>query len=624
MKWVRRAAAWTGIGILGLALIGVLTIAIAGELYRHREAAKTPAGFARDSAQYVRMSDGALIAVDVFLPRDLAPGERLPVLIKATPYWRAPELTFLAKALIELHAILAIGEDDIPLLTARRYGVMTVDTRGTGASFGAQKIAFDDREIADYGELIDWAARQPWSSGRVGAYGFSYRGMLATDMAALGRPALRAIAPSFDNTDLYLVTHPGGVLDSYFVKAWGQQTASINRGVIPCDFPCHWIVRGPKRVDADAGGVLLARALAEHAGDYDMSACATAAPYRDDRICASGKSLTDVSELARKGAIEASHVPMYVEVGYFDEESPAQALSRFQDWSNSQQLIIGPFSHGGFSSTDPYGPKGATVDPSYRVQVERMADFFDRTLKGGGEHGPRTKTITYYVLGAGVWRTSPVWPPADTRVETWRLGTDHGLTMGQPPKSAAADVHAVDFSASSGPLARYRSPVDLSPTAYPDRAAQDRRLAPYTSPPIDAPLEIAGRPIARLRLASSRADGEVIVYLEDVAPGGGVTYLSEGALRLADRRLLKGSDLAPGGPLHSYLARDAQPMTPAKVDEVDVALSPVAARLGAGHRLRLSVAGADAGNLERLPSSGPEVFTIDHVSHLELPVSPSS
>ena len=194
--------------------------------------------------------------------------------------------------------------------------------------------------------------------------------------------------------------------------------------------------------------------------------------------------------------------------------------------------------------------------------------------------------------------------------------------MGQPPKSAAADVHAVDFSASSGPLARYRSPVDLSLTAYPDRAAQDRRLAFYTSPPLAAPLEIAGQPIARLRLASSRADGEVIVYLEDIAPSGGVTYLSEGVLRLADRRPLKESDPAPGGPLHSYLRRDAEPMTPGRADEVDVALSPVAARLRAGHRLRVSVAGADAANLERLPSSGPEVFTIDHASHLELPVSP--
>ena len=101
-----------------------------------------------------------------------------------------------------------------------------------------------------------------------------------------------------------------------------------------------------------------------------------------------------------------------------------------------------------------------------------------------------------------------------------------------------ADAYAVDFAASSGALARYRSPVDLSKTGYPDRAAQDRRLATYTSAPVAAPVVVAGDPVAHLVLASSRQDGEVIVYLEDVAPDGAVTYLTEGLIRLALRKEL--------------------------------------------------------------------------------------
>ena len=131
-------------------------------------------------------------------------------------------------------AIKAPADADTPMLTRRGYAVMAVDTRGSGASFGSQKVAFDDREVKDYDELITWAARQPWSSGRVGAYGFSYRGMLANQMAGLGNPALKAIAPSFDFTDLYLVLYPGGVFDSYFAKAWGDQTGLLNRGIAPC------------------------------------------------------------------------------------------------------------------------------------------------------------------------------------------------------------------------------------------------------------------------------------------------------------------------------------------------------------------------------------------------------
>ena len=65
-------------------------------------------------------------------------------------------------------------EPDVALLNDRGYAVITADTRGTGASFGHANIMFDDREVGDFGEVIDWAAVQRWSNGRVGGYGFSY------------------------------------------------------------------------------------------------------------------------------------------------------------------------------------------------------------------------------------------------------------------------------------------------------------------------------------------------------------------------------------------------------------------------------------------------------------------
>jgi len=623
MRILAKIAA--GAGILALTLVIVVAAVLAGaaSLYDYRKLELTAGGLRRDTAQYVRMSDGTPIAVDVWLPPSLAAGQRVPVLIKATPYWRGYGFGFLGKALVELGAIHPPGESDIPLLNRRGYAVMTVDTRGTGASFGAQQAPFDDREIADYGELIDWAARQPWSSGAVGAYGFSYRGMLAVDMASLGKRSLRAIAPSFDFTDLYLVVHPGGVLDSYFVTAWGAQTAALNRGAAPCSgVICRLVGAGPKPVDADAGGALLREALAAHGADYDMDACARAAPNRDDRICSSGKSLTDVSEIARQKAIEAGATPIYAEVGYFDEVSPAQAVRRFQTFSNPQTLIIGPLSHGGFESTDPYRPRASGADPSYPRQVARMADFFDARLKGPPAAGG-DKTVSYFVLGKEVWRTSRTWPPAGERDEPWYLRPGHDLSPGAPDPQPGADAYPVDFAASSGVLARYRSPVDLSKTAYPDRAEADRRLATYDSAPAPAAIEITGDPVAHLFLASSSADGEVIVYLEDVAPGGAVTYLSEGLLRLADRKPAAVAAIL-GDPLHSYLAADVAPMIPGKAEPIAIALSPISAVIAKGHRIRIAIAGADAGNLERLPASGPETFTLQRgpasPSYVDLPI----
>ena len=618
VKWLRRALIGAGVLVAGIVVVAVATIVVAGLLYRDPALARTPAGPPRGGSSYLAMRDGTRIAMTVWLPANLQPGQRIPALIKGTPYWRGGGLTFLGKALTQLGMPLLQDEPDIGILNGRGYAVIAVDTRGTGASFGHQDILLDGPEVGDFGEIIDWAARQPWSNGAVGAYGFSYRGMLAVSMASLGRPALKAIAPSFDFTDLYATTYPGGVFSQTFLKKWGAQTAILNKGEPPCPGLCRWLVSGPKPVDADPGGALLRAAVAEHAKNYDVYACAARAPHRDDTVCTSGKTISDVSEFARRDAVEASKVPMFVVAGWFDATGPAEVLRRTSTFSNPQQVIVGAISHGGFMSTDPFAPPKADVDPSYAKQVGAMADFFDRYLKADDQ--PPPNSIRYQVLNGGGWRTAPSWPPPGMVPQRWFAGGG-GTLSAQPPGADAVDPYQVDFTAGSGGLARYQSPVDLTQTGYPDRATADRKLLTYTSPPLDQDLTVAGEPEADLTLASSATDGEVIVYLEDVLPSGRVVYLSEGVLRLSDRKL----SATPVGadPLHSHLSADAMPMTPGKAEPIKLALAPIAAIVRKGERLRIAIAGADADNLQRIPAAGPETLEIHRgraaPSSIELP-----
>ncbi len=480
----------------------------------------------------------------------------------------------------------------------------TVDTRGTGASFGHVAIMMDDREIADFGEIVDWAAAQPWSNGRVGAYGFSYRGMLATDTASLGRKALRAIAPSFDFTDIYLTANPGGILSDAFLQDWGAITKGLNNGQYPCDGICKLLVAGPERVDVDTDGTLAKDAIAAHGANYDVYACARMAPDRDSRICGSTKSLSEISELARKRAIEASGIPIYSIAGWFDDGSPAMVLRRFETFSNPQQVTIGAISHGGFMSTDPFAPAGANPDPRYAKQTAGIAEFFDRYLKPGGT--PISgKTLHYYVLNGGGWKTSNSWPPAGAIAVDWHLGNSHTLA-----RSAVdgTDSYKIDFGAGSGPLARHLSPATLSRTAYPDRAEQDRKLLTYTSEPLPSDIEIAGDPLANLTLSTTATDGEVIVYLEDISASGKIIYLTEGELRLDHRKLSTVASSAD--PLHSYLSADVAPMVPGKAETIEIGLMPIAVRIRKGERIRVAIAGADNGNLERIPATGNPTLTL--------------
>jgi putative CocE/NonD family hydrolase len=621
VRWVVRLAVGLAALAGGAIVLAVAVIVVAGLLYLDPDRALNPAGLPHGASQYLTMRDGTRIAITVWLPEDLKRGERVPALIKATPYWRAGSLSFLGKAAVVLGMQLRLGDPDTPILNRRGYAVIGVDTRGTGASFGHQAIALDTPEVDDYGEIIDWAAGQPWSNGRVGAYGFSYRGMLAVSMASLGRPALKAIAPSFDFTDLYLSTYPGGVLSDTFLRKWGSQTRGLNEGAPPCEGLCRWLASGPRRVDADRDGSLLTAALAQHQLNYDVYACAKRAEFRDDKICSSGESTTDISELARRDGLERAGVPMFVIAGWLDATSPAEVLQRVSTFSNPQQVVVGAISHGGFYDTDPFAPPGADVDPSYRAQIEATADFFDRYLIADGQPGP--SSVRYEVLNGGGWRTSAAWPPPGVLPERFYLGEANALAS-EAPSAPGADAYAVDFTASSGPLSRWQSPVDLSQTGYPDRTVADRKLIVYTSAPLSGDMVIAGDPEADLTLASTAPDGMVIVYLEDVLASGKAVYLTEGLIRLVDRK--PGTAPIGADPLHSYLRGDAEPMIAGQAAQIRIALSPIAAVIRRGERLRLAIAGADADNFERLPASGPQTFTIERggaqPSYVEIQTSP--
>ena len=619
LKWIA-----IGLGSLLAALVvgALLAVAVGAALFGMQSRATVPAGYARNSSLYVTSRDGTKIAVDVWLPAQLTRGQRVPALIKATPYWRGRELSLFGKALAYFVAPDLAVEPDVALLNQRGYAVLTVDARGTGASFGTLKIMFSDAEVSDYDSVADWITHQTWSNGKVGAYGFSYRGISAANMASLPNPSIRAVAPLFDLTDLYLVGYPGGAYAKYLMTAWGAQTRELNDGRVPCegDLLCQLAIAGPKPVDADSNGVLLRQAIAEHAANYNVHDCTRAAPARDDVICTSGQSISDVSLLSRKGKVETRQVPMFVLTGWLDDGSPAQVFERYRTFSNAQQLVIGPFSHGGFQGDDPFAPD-SPMALSYREQTALMADFFDRYLKDGPDR-PIAKSVRYYVIGAGRWRTSASWPPANSVTAKWYLAGENALVSTEP--APGIDRYKVDFAVSTGALSGYRGQVDLSKTDYGDRANVDKRLLTYTSVPVVVDTEIAGTPVMHLRLASSATDGLVIAYLEDVAPGGRVTYVSQGVLRLAHRKLA-----APDGrevsadPYHSYLRADMAPMQPGVAEDITMAISPIAALIKKGHRIRVAIAGADDENLERVPQHGDVMLSLGRgaASYLELPVA---
>jgi putative CocE/NonD family hydrolase len=111
------------------------------------------------------------------------------------------------------------------------YALVRVDSRGAGWSEGV----FDPMqpvETDDGLEWIEWAATQPWSSGKVGMLGISYYSVMQWRIAERQPEHLAAIIPWEGYNDFYrdFLRH-GGIL-SEFQKRWATiQAVTVQYGV---------------------------------------------------------------------------------------------------------------------------------------------------------------------------------------------------------------------------------------------------------------------------------------------------------------------------------------------------------------------------------------------------------
>ena len=614
--------------IVGVAVAAILVMAAAA---RGPGGVVTPVGFKRNEAKYITMRDGVRIAIDIWVPADLAAGAKLPTMIRATRYMRAPEPGVLARAGMAIGKYSPL-EHSVDALNRSGYAVILVDARGSGASFGNRQIEWSRDEVADYGEVVDWIVKQPWSNGRVGAWGVSYDGNTAELLATTERSAVKAVAPLFDDFDPSLnLVMPGGVFTSGFLRDWRDAISAMDandicRLVGQKGFACmttKLFVRGTKPVDGDSGRALLSQAVAGHR-NYDVFDEVGGMAFPRDSMPSSHERLASVSPFGLRDRLEKTGSAMLVRVGWTDAGTMNVALGRFFSVANPQRLEIGPWSHGGGHHTDPFLADTTPTTPSSDAQFTQLIAFMDHYLKGDSMPAlPRE--IHYYTMNEGTWKVTTKWPPAGIDVTRWYFADQHVLSTLAPQAASAADAYTIDTMATSGTANRWQTQNGGNDVIYPNRADEDRKLLTYTSEPLATDIEITGVPVVSLQVASSATDGSFHVYLEDVAPDGRVTYITEGIFRAINRRV---STEAPPyrvfGPYHTYRREDALPLIPGQTAELAFELFATSVRLKAGHRVRVAVAGADRSMFTRVPSGAPPTISLHREkgasSYIDLPM----
>lgn len=448
------------------------------------------------------------------------------------------------------------GFSAIPGLTAHGYVVAQVARRGNGQSFGVRRGYNDRIEAHDAYEVTEWLAVQPWSTGKVGVYGCSNTGDAAMHVLTVRPPHLAAAFAGCFAWDKYDAWRAGGI-----AAQWG---------VGPSRTVEQDLANQP--VQGDEGKELLRQAALEHQASPPLAQMWSGMPFRDSfSPLVHSRFWSEGSAGSYPDQIRASGVPLYI-VGGWRDELRGQGIATLLNVPGSR-LLIGPWQHcenAGF----------ALVQEAHR--------FFDRQLKGidtGLDDEPRVHYTTPdsdVPDAAGLpWRTADTWPPADVTATPVPLGGEGLLgsdAAGGGTFTVGGDVTCPDSGA--GPYAQ--------PCHVPGAGAT------WTGPVLAGDTELTGSPVADLHVRIDRPDAHVYAYLEDVDPDGTVTTITEGRLQASLRAEHRSPYALPDGvPWHRDAAQDAAPLAAGEVARLRFGMLPTSYLVRAGHRIQLTVTGAD-------------------------------
>ncbi len=573
------------------------------------------------STQYVYMRDSTPLATDVYLPKHLEPGKKVPAIVYLTRYVRAIHAKWPLSMLRD-PVFGMIPESEVRFFTSYGYAVVVVDVRGTGASPGERKMEFSPEEIADGRQVVDWIISQPWCDGKVGTTGISYLGTTAEMLLANQHPAVKACVPRSAIFDLYKnIIFPGGVCQGPFVDIWGYTTRSLDDNNFSPFSPHANLITGIHAVKAENGKEILDKAIAQHKKNFDITVGLQQVRFRDDKAGTAGLCADDCSVHQRLSQIGQSGTAIYRIGGWYDGGLARGSLDASLNTDNTKKVLIGPWDHGPHDDVSPFATsKKVTFD--VKLEILRFFDHYLKGIENGIDLEPR---YSYYTVGEETWQSSDVWPPRAGGVTRAFLSGDLRLIAGTEPVTSGEVAYKVDYTASSDSTSRWNSVTDLyrhGPTNYADRRVQDQKLLCYTGTPLRETMEITGHPIVGLNFAANADDATVFCYLEDVAPDGSVTYVTEGMIRPVDRQIKEGP-YKTAYPEHTYRKEDALPYHAGEIVQLTFDMLPISYQFKKGHSVRVAIAGADTGHFN-LPSPQPSEFRIisstSAPSYVDLPV----
>jgi uncharacterized protein len=483
---------------------------------------------------WITLSDGCRLAARIWLPDEKA-APQVPAILEYIPYRKRD---FMRRRDEAMHRWFA----------GHGYAAVRVDMRGSGESDGVMHDEYLVEEQDDGLEVIDWIARQPWCSGKVGMMGKSWGAYNSLQVAARRPAALKAVIAVMGTDDRFAecIHYSGGCLlnDNFW---WGCVMQIFNaRPPDPAIVGERWRAMWLNRLEAEE---FWPQIWLEHQALDDY--------WKHGSVCFD------------YGAIEC---PVWFWGGWADlyRDTPFRLAEHLEV---PHRVTVGPWAH--------LYPHEAVPAPAVGFLQEALR-WWDHWLKGIDRGVMSEAPFDFYMMEAvepdaagaaraGRWVAETHWPSRSVAVRSYALNVD---TLAEEPGTAQTlSLRSPQSTGlAAGDWGSFGNPGDTPGDQREDAFGSLQ----FTSAPLPERVEMLGNARVVLEVAADRPDALIAVRLSDAAPSGATNCVARGFLNLT----------------HRDGRETPKPLVPGERYRVEVPLTGTAYAFPKGHRLQVALSTA--------------------------------
>jgi predicted acyl esterase len=362
-------------------LLLLVAVLAASALLPAQALADVPEG-AEYTEAYIETPGEPTLHADVLRPKGFKDTDKTPVILSIGPYFGHAEDPTAPNLAATPPSDRFDDMIDGGKVFERGYTVVYVDLRGFGGSAGCNDFGGRGEQI-DTKRAVEWAASQPWSTGKVGMWGKSYDGwtqVMALDEKPKGLAAVVIQSPIIDG---YRTLYQAGV---HYETGWY---------ITPGLYQAYDAMPPTTNDNAD---YLLGYVQGTNPACYGQNiAMQNSTVDRDDP--------TGFWKERDLPNARGSDVPTLWSHGFLDANTkPDNFLSVWETLTGPTRAWYGQYDHVRGNEADVVGRDGF---------LNEAMRWLDRYVKGDTSVDVNSDPRTEIQEGNGKWRAEEQWPPAD-------------------------------------------------------------------------------------------------------------------------------------------------------------------------------------------------------------------